>query len=250
MPQVDAGRGITLHEADSLEALARSVGCPLIDMGRPMAEVVKELDQMQVDIMLVSCYARKLPEAIIYQTRYGAFNVHPSLLPAYRGPQPLFWQFRDGVEDYGVSLHRITSSIDAGAVIARQQVRMPDGVNMQQAASIVMADVGELLASGLDKIVSGDTGTIQQESQASYQSYPDSADFRVSCEWPARRIFNFMRATAHMGQAYPCELNGSDLLLRHALDFSAEQPFAASNLEAGSHLIDCKPGQLLASYYQ
>ena len=127
---------------------------------------------------------------------------------------------------------------------------MPDGVSMEQAASIVMTGVGELLVSGLDKIAAGEPGSTQQESQASYQPWPDAADFRVSSHWSARRIFNFMRATAHMGQAYPCELGGGELLLRHALDFSQDQSLLAGSLEPGSRLIDCSPGQLLASYYQ
>ena len=241
---------LALHNADSIEAMAWSVNCPVVDMGRPIAQVLAELDRTKADILLVSCYPRKLPEVIINRPPFGAFNIHPSLLPAYRGPSPLFWQFRDGIEHYGMSLHRMTSDMDAGPVIACQQVDMPDGVGMQQAETRLMDSVGGLLASGLDQIASGDSGRSQIESEASYQPYPDADDFRISRTWPARRIFNFMRATAHMGQAYPCELEDGELVLRHALDFSDDQFPGVLRAEAGSLIIDCSPGQLLASYYQ
>jgi methionyl-tRNA formyltransferase len=241
---------LSLHDAASLEPMARSANCPLVDLTRPKDEVLQAIGKLQPDMILVSCYARRLPEALLSLTQYGAFNIHPSRLPAFRGPQPLFWQFHAGIEVFGISLHRMTGQFDAGPVINRQVTVMPDGVSMAQALARLMGNIDVLLDEGLDAIASFAAGTAQQESQASYQSYPAAEDFRVSTSWTARRIFNFMCATAHMGQAYPCRLEEGELSLRHALDFSNGKPLLVEELHRQTRLIDCAGGQLLASYHQ
>ena len=54
--------------------------------------------------------------------RLGAINFHPSLLPAYRGPAPLFWTFKDGLEKTGLTIHKIAKGEDNGNILSRTAV--------------------------------------------------------------------------------------------------------------------------------
>jgi len=85
-----------------------------------------KIEKYQPDIIIVSCYARRLPQSILSLARKGSFNVHPSLLPKYRGPNPIFWQLREGEKEYGITLHRMTNDFDACDIISQQKVNVDD----------------------------------------------------------------------------------------------------------------------------
>ena len=106
----------------SVASLARLHGIPLIELSRPWVYSVDEMGRYAPDLIVVSCFARKLPESVLSIPHIGCFNLHPSLLPAYRGPVPLFWQFRAGVKTFGITLHRMSSRLDAGNIVAQTGV--------------------------------------------------------------------------------------------------------------------------------
>ena len=107
-----------------------------------------------------------------------------------------------------------------------------------------------MLEDGLRAIRSGEPGVEQGSEDASYQGYPDISDFVVSVEWTAQRLFNFLRATVHMGQAYPCQIEGRQVLLRHALRYSTGREIPTQVVENQAIRVSCSSGILLASYYQ
>jgi methionyl-tRNA formyltransferase len=240
---------IIAAENESIEIFARMTGTPVINLYAPIAQCVHEISQLRPDIVIVSCFERILPTEILSLPKYGCFNLHPSLLPAYRGPVPLFWQFRDAAENTGISLHRMISNIDAGPVVVQAPVKLPDGVSNMVATSMLAEKGAELLMRFLDHIELGDVvERIQDERVASYMGFPHDEDFRVSTDWPARRIYNFMNATSHWGHGYPCELDGELYVLAQAESFtdSATEPEAAADDEHRL-VIRCNPGFLTAT---
>ena len=129
----------------SIATLARLHNIPLIDLSGSWSQRVDEIASYSPDVILVSCFARRLPETILSIPSIGCFNLHPSLLPAYRGPVPLFWQFRAGVEAFGVTLHRMSSQLDAGNIVAQTTLAMPDGISGQGASKLLAQAGGRLL---------------------------------------------------------------------------------------------------------
>jgi methionyl-tRNA formyltransferase len=143
----------------------------------------------------------------------------------------------------------MTSEFDAGSVIVSQPVQMPDGVTMAEATFQLTGQMKALLDNGLRAIQERSVGVEQNDRNSSYQTFPARADFEVSTEWSARRIFNFMRATAHMGQPYDCRFQSEDLRLRHALAyFDDGKPNCSMD---GDQIVEltCSSGTLVASYY-
>lgn len=71
------------------------------------------------DLFVVACFPYILGPEWLGTPRFGVLNVHPSLLPAYRGPSPLHWQQKHKVRDTGVTVHWATSEVDGGAIVAQ-----------------------------------------------------------------------------------------------------------------------------------
>lgn len=232
----------------SVEMLARANSLPIINLNVPQEVCIEAIQQVQPDVILVSCFGRKLTDEILSIAPLGCFNLHPSMLPSYRGPVPLFWQFRAGEETFGVSLHRMTEAIDAGPIIAQRRVSMPDGINNLQASELITEAYVELLPDFLRALSTGLlVEALQDEALASYQGYPDVEDFTVSTEWSARRIYNFMRATRHWGAVYPCEVDGETLLMSTADGFEGLDSTQSTRIIDGDQIqISCCPGLLTA----
>ena len=83
------------------------------------AETITLLARLRPDVICVACFPRLLPVSILALPRLGALNLHPSLLPSYRGPAPLFWVFHDGLERAGVTLHVMDAGADTGPIVAQ-----------------------------------------------------------------------------------------------------------------------------------
>jgi methionyl-tRNA formyltransferase len=239
---------IIAAENESIEILARMTGTPVINLYAPLPQCIREIGKLRPDIVIVSCFERILPAEILTLPKFGCFNLHPSLLPAYRGPVPLFWQFRDGIEKTGISLHRMTSKIDAGPVVAQAPVTLPDGVSNMLAMSLLANSGAALITDFVARLESGGViERIQDEREASYMGFPHDDDFRVSTNWPARRIYNFMNATSHWGRGYPCELDGRQCMLAQAESYTdSAMPAKATHEDENTRVIRCNPGYLTA----
>jgi len=84
-------------------------------------KVTQEILKSKPDILVSADYTQKIPISLISQIKYGGLNIHPSLLPAYRGPAPVPWQILNGETETGVSIVTLAEEFDAGDVIAQEK---------------------------------------------------------------------------------------------------------------------------------
>jgi methionyl-tRNA formyltransferase len=183
--------------APTVVHVAWARGLPVIEMGRPSDEAARDLVREQRPAMLaVACFPWLLPRAWVELAPRGALNIHPSLLPAYRGPDPIFWQLREGETRTGVTVHRVDQGVDTGPIVAQADVSFPDGLT-RDALEARLAEAGaRLLAEALR---SAAPGRPQPAAGGSHQGLPTARDLEVPTTWPARRAFNFMRGAAERG---------------------------------------------------
>ncbi|HHH42809.1 MAG TPA: hypothetical protein ENK49_01605 [Gammaproteobacteria bacterium] len=239
---------VVTEGADTLPALALANELPLLRLSADAHEAAGQISRYAPDIMIVSCFARRLPEAVCAVPRLGCFNLHPSLLPAFRGPSPVFWQFHEGVNPMGVTLHRMSAQLDAGDIVAQTTVTMADGISLQQAGRLLAEAGGRLLVEALSRYGQGKwKGHAQREEQSSYQGFPTQADYAVSTDWPAQRLFNFMRATCGPGIVYPCLVDGRAFRLVEALRFQASGT-ARFCVQGDQLVLPCCPGFVHARF--
>lgn len=157
-------------------------------------ETIKVLTEYQPDMICVACFSKRIPREILDIPRLGCLNVHPSLLPANRGPEPLFWAFRDGSGRTGVTIHLMDEGLDSGAIVSQQAIEIPDGISysaLEEQSSVLG---GKLLVQSVWDLYNGFAVLVRQdETKSSYHAFPHDEDFVVPVEdWNARHVYNFI----------------------------------------------------------
>lgn len=183
--QLCARKGITVHAPE--------------DANHPLW--VERIAKLNADYLFSFYYRNLLSEALLATASKGAFNLHGSLLPAYRGRAPANWVLVNGESVTGVTLHRMVKRADAGAIVAQQQVaieRQDSALTLhgklREAASSLLRDTLPLLIQGKT------TETPQDESKASVYGRRTAADGKLDWKLPAEQLFNLVRAVT---QPYP-----------------------------------------------
>jgi len=173
----------------------------------------------QAGLAVVACFPRRLEPVWWEAPALGAINVHPSALPAYRGPAPLFWQLRDGVRVGAVSIHRLTPALDAGDVLASVPVDL--GQDLEQ--SELETRLGRAAGSLLVDLLGGDWPESRPQSAGSYQPWPAPDDRILPRTWTAAHALRFIRGAAGYG---PFRLEGDDgpLCVRSARGWAPAAP--------------------------
>jgi methionyl-tRNA formyltransferase len=229
--------------------LAWQQGLPVYSLRSVRHHAVHTLLQtLAPDLVAVACFPWRIPPDLLAIPTHGFVNLHPSLLPAYRGPAPLFWQLRAGVQQSGVTLHQMAPTFDSGAIIAQQPLTLPDGAS-GPALDQAYAELGAtLLHTFLTELaVRGTLHSHPQPAGGSTQSWPQATDFALDLGWSARHAFNFMRGTAEWGHPYPVTSQGTQYTLRSALRYEPAQQLPNTVMRQESALaIQFTPGVLYA----
>ena len=162
---------------------------------------IERIAKLSPDYIFSFYYRNLLSEALLATASKGAFNLHGSLLPKYRGRAPANWVLVNGETETGVTLHRMIKRADAGAILAQQKVmieRSDTGLSLhaklRDAATSLLRDALPALAQG--KL----SETAQDESQASCFGRRTAADGKLEWNKPAEALFNLVRAVT---QPYP-----------------------------------------------
>ncbi|MDT3409799.1 bifunctional UDP-4-amino-4-deoxy-L-arabinose formyltransferase/UDP-glucuronic acid oxidase ArnA [Kosakonia cowanii] len=182
----------------SVARLAAERGIPVYapdDVNHPLW--VDRIVEMKPEVIFSFYYRNLLGEAILNSARIGAFNLHGSLLPAYRGRAPLNWVLVNGETQTGVTLHRMISRADAGAIIAQREVEIADADDALSLHRKLTESARHLLEGALPTLKSGTfSETAQDESKASYVGRRTPEDGRLEWEKPAQTLHNLVRAVS------------------------------------------------------
>lgn len=149
------------------------------------------------DIICVASLSHLLPESILGTAKYGAINLHPSLLPKYHGPFPWFWQYYNLERHIGVTVHAIDVGQDTGPIIKQTSVPLEFGTDIHDAIKHV-TDVGaRLMVEALAEIESGIAIYTHQPSHGFPKARIVQRNEKLVnwLEWPIERVWHVMRGT-------------------------------------------------------
>ena len=168
----------------------------------------------------------------------GAFNLHGSLLPYYRGRCPVNWVLVNGETQTGVTLHRMVDKADAGDIVAQQALPIAFTDTAHSLYGKLCRQATILLDEALPLIKAGRTPRIPQDwRQGSYFGRRTPADGRIDWRWPAHRIYNLIRAvTEPYPGAFTFMANGDMITLWWA------QPEAGAGLPERAGQVQCQTG--------
>jgi methionyl-tRNA formyltransferase len=176
------------------------------------------LKKERIDLVVIAFFNQLLKPAIYECTPLGALNLHPSLLPHYRGPAPLFWMFKDGVELGGLSMHRVAQGEDDGGIYHQAIVPMSVGITGEELVDSLAERARRDLPDVVSAIAAGAAGVPQDSQQATRAPRPTAADVVVDGAIAARRIFHFVRGVGRWNPLV-VDVAGQRLRVKDALGF-------------------------------
>ena len=201
------------------------------------------------DLSCVACFSLYIPRAILKIPRLGCLNVHPSLLPSKRGPDPLFWTFHSGSRETGVTVHLMDEGLDTGPIVAQERIDVPEGITYAQLEARCALLGGKLLARSVWELFNGTARTRpQNEAKSSYLPMPASEDYVVPVrEWPAERVYRFVRGVASREQPVTLFVEDEPIRVKNAISYSRKDAkdhddLETVNLVGETRQVRCKDG--------
>lgn len=230
--QMAAERGIPVFEVADLAAL----------------QTLAALGELAPDAICVACFPWRLPAALLRLPRLGALNLHPSLLPVNRGPDPLFWTFYHGDEQTGVTVHLMDEALDTGPVLAQEPIPVPEGTSETLLERTCAEIGGRLLVAALRALAEGSMHPMpQDETRATRYGFPRLEEYAISPQWSARRAYRFVQGIAGRGVPIMAEAAGRHFQVLGALSYESQVRMDAPlRLEGDVLALRCVPGVLYA----
>jgi methionyl-tRNA formyltransferase len=183
---------------ESVAALCREQGIPTITPDDPTSpQLLAEVRTAAPDCIFSFYYRHMLPVELLAVAKQGAYNMHGSLLPKYRGRVPVNWAVLHGETETGATLHEMTLKPDAGAIIAQTAVPiLPDDTAYEVFGKLTVA-AEQTLWNVLPALLAGSAPRLPNDlSRGSYFGGRKPEDGRIDWSQPAQAIYNLYRAVA------------------------------------------------------
>ncbi len=200
-PDRPAGRGQELQSSPVKEVAVAKAMYLFQPENCNEYEFLRELRALSPDVIVVVAYGQKLGNEILQMPRYYCLNIHPSLLPKYRGPEPVARALLNGETHTGVCIVKVVEKMDAGPILGITRVPVPPEVTtpeLEDQLSVIGAD---LLMEVLDRVEPRQAVEIpQEEREATYAKKFEKNDGRIDWKKTAGKVHHFVRALI----PYPC----------------------------------------------
>lgn len=237
IPDKPSGRGQKLHES-AVKTAALHLGLPVLQPVSLRDEAFRlELMATKPDIICVIAF-RILPRSVYSLARFGAFNVHASLLPKFRGAAPIQRAIIAGETESGVTSFLLNDAVDTGNIILRKTIGIPDGMTAGELYAALMPLASEAAVETCRALAAG----VIPEQQNDAEATPAPKIFREQCavDWqqPARVVRNFIHGVSPVPGAWTM-FNGKRLkILRCSIAEHAEA--AGGGLQPGEYYMSKK----------
>jgi len=141
-----------------IEELCNIKSIPFYKTGKSdfLTVVEKIFSETKPDIALTFGFSYRIPPELYTMPSMGFFNVHFSLLPAYRGPSPVFWQLKNGEATGGITIHKIDAQFDSGPVVMRQPVQLMQGENWGMCNGKLGRMAAGMLGQLMENLIAGE----------------------------------------------------------------------------------------------
>ncbi|OGL66492.1 methionyl-tRNA formyltransferase [Candidatus Uhrbacteria bacterium RIFCSPHIGHO2_01_FULL_63_20] len=231
-----------------LKRSAQMRGIPVFEFAslKKDPSAVETLKALGADAFVVVAYGKLIPADILNIPRLGCVNVHPSLLPKYRGPSPMQWAIANGDPDTGVTIMQLDEGMDTGPILAFETIGLDDTETLTSLTKKVMATGPALLTSTLKRFAAGEITPIKQdESKATITNLLDREDGRIDWKKGVAGIERMVRAYEGWPGTWT-EWNGKRLkvLSVQPTDLKADFPPGTVQVKDGRLMVEGGDGTL------
>ena len=173
-PQVDLPLVVTSEtEGDaalgyaSLSTAASDLGIPVVNPSRT-TDIIPRLESLEPDVIFSVYYRKILPADLLAIPRLYCVNVHPSLLPRYRGPTPTAWAMLNGETSFGITIHVMDQGVDTGPILVQREYAIGVEETGYELHTRAMQLGAQLLREALPDILSAEIEPRAQVGPGSY----------------------------------------------------------------------------------
>ena len=199
-----------------------------------LEDIVEQLVKFDAAAGVLVAYGQIIPQIIIDIFPKGIINIHPSLLPKYRGPTPVETAILDGAAETGVSLMALSAKMDAGPVYLQEKFELDGHETKPELAGKLLRRGGQLLVDNLENILDGQLEPLPQDAAAaSYTKMLAKADGRVDFDEPAEVIERKIRAFLGFPRSRATVLDQEIIITKARV---------AKNHQDGELVVAAKPG--------
>jgi len=231
-PDKPSGRGRSLV-SPPVKRVAENLSLPVVQSASlKEAEVVAQLAGFRPDVIVVAAFGHILPQSVLDIPVYGCINIHPSLLPKYRGASPVVAAVLAGDEFTGVSIMLIEKKIDSGPVLARAQI--PVSVQDTTGSLIVKLSLvaAQLIQEVLVHWLRGElTPQPQNETEATYTRLISKEEGEIDWHLPAVDVWRRVRAFQPWPESYT-RWQGKQLKIVEAVPLAEDDPIEVGQVVA------------------
>ncbi len=210
-----------------VKILADQLGLPVIQPAKLDEQTALLLKKYSADLFLVAAYGLIIPHYILNIPRLGCLNIHPSLLPLYRGPSPIQTCLLNGDQVTGVSLMLLDAKMDHGPIIAQIKSPLAPDDNYETLATKLADQSAVLLLDTFPKIFANQIKPQEQNhAAATFTKIITKQDGRIGWNNNAQKIYNQWRAYFLWPSIFsPMKINDRDILIKfNEIKISNEQP--------------------------
>ena len=181
---------------------------------------IEHLASFKADVAIVCAYGQILPQQALDIFEYGCVNIHPSLLPSYRGPSPVATAILNGETETGVTIMSLDAGMDTGPIFDQKRVKIQANESCTVLTNRLFKMGADLLLDTLDKHIKGKIQPIKQDdSKATYTHFFSKKDGLINWNLGSKNISLLVRAFNPWPGAYTF-LNGKMLKIIDALPVS------------------------------
>ncbi len=202
-PDKPGGRGRRLSPPP-VKIAAQRLG---IEVSQPVSvrdmAFIDELTALAPDLLVVVAYGRILPKAVLDAPPLGAVNIHPSLLPAYRGPSPVQWAVVNMETTTGVTSIFMDEGMDSGDIILSVETNINTGETAEELQCRLSFLGAELLKKTIRIVAAGEAQAVPQDhSRATFAPLLIKAHGKIDWRRPARQLVAFINGMTPWPGAY------------------------------------------------
>ena len=228
-------------------------GIKILNPSRVNLNVINEIKLISPDIIFSIYYRKILPKSILDLPKLGCINIHPSMLPAYRGPVPTAWAIENGETNFGITIHYMDQGIDTGDILVQEKYEIIDDETGFELYTRAMKLGAKLLEDNFDNIINKKLNPIKQTGLSSYYG-KKNGKHKIDWNDSATNINNKIRVHSHpFNSAEACLFNRYVLIDKATViedeKYTAQGSGFIVDIIENKIMISCAKGCLLLEDY-
>jgi methionyl-tRNA formyltransferase len=215
--------------------IAKRHNIPLL-LPTHLGDIKHDIKALNADFGVLVAYGRLIPQEIIDIFPKGIINIHPSLLPEYRGPTPIEQAILDRANETGTSIMRLVAEMDSGPVYASGEIKLDGTESKAELADKLLRLGSRLLLDNLPRILENPQDfTTQDNSKATYTMLINKDDGHINWAKPAQQLECEVRAYKGWPKSRAIVLDTNVIVTKSRI---------AKSQDDGDLVMECQPGWL------